>query len=87
MARHRPAPDNSTGPKLKDVRLPVIQVECRRCGTKGSYVRAELVKSFGASVSFARLRRRAAMGCEFMTGPDGDRCQTRFPCLEDQPST
>ncbi len=73
-----PAPD----PKLSDVRMPVIDVECRCCGTKGSYLRTELMKSFGAGISFSRLRRRAAMGCEFMSGPDGDRCQTRFPCLD-----
>lgn len=82
MARRRSAPDNCPGPKLRDVRLPVIEVECRRCGTKESYARAELVKSFGTGVSFSRLRRRAAVGCQLMTGPDGDRCQARFPCLD-----
>lgn len=82
MARRERVTDNRPGPKLKDVRFPVIEVECRRCETKGSYLRAELVKTFGAGISFARLRRRAAMGCEHMTGPDGDLCQTRFPCLD-----
>ncbi|TAU34203.1 hypothetical protein ELH84_08500 [Rhizobium ruizarguesonis] len=70
------------GPKLKDVRLPIIEVECLACGLKGSYDRAELVRLHGASLSFARLRRQAALGCEKMTGPDGDRCGTRFPCLD-----
>lgn len=82
MARRKMVSDSSPGPKLKDVHSPVIEVECRRCGTKGSYARAELVKTFGAEISFARLRRRTAMGCEHMTGSDGDLCQTRFPCLD-----
>ncbi|KAA0688004.1 hypothetical protein DTW90_32740 [Neorhizobium sp. P12A] len=82
MGRRRPQPDNSSGPKLKDVRLQTIEVECKPCGLKRAYDRTVLVKLHGASLSFARLRRQAALGCERMTGPDGDRCQTRFPCLE-----
>jgi hypothetical protein len=49
---------------------------------KASYDRAVLVKLHEESLSFARLRRQAALGCEKMTGPDGDECQTRFPCLD-----
>jgi hypothetical protein len=82
LSRRRTALDNAAGPKLKDVREPIIEVECRACGLKGSYERAVLVKLHGAGLSFARLRRQAALGCEKMTGPDGDRCQTWFPCLE-----
>ncbi|MGY5811719.1 hypothetical protein ACXHXG_28955 [Rhizobium sp. LEGMi198b] len=53
-----------------------------RCDRKGSYQQSELVKAFGAALSFKRLRRRAALGCEHMTGLEGDWCATRFPCLE-----
>lgn len=84
MARRRPAQDNSPGPKLRDFRIPVIEVECRACGLKGSYDRAALVKLHGAGLSFARLRRQAALGCEKMTDPDGDMCQTRFPFLDER---
>jgi hypothetical protein len=83
VGRRRPTPDNLPGPKLKDIRVAVIEVECRACKLKGSYDRAALVKLHGVSLSFARLRRQAALGCERMTGPDGDRCQTRFPCLDE----
>jgi hypothetical protein len=82
LARQRAAPDTSAGPRLKDVRVAIIDVECRACGLKGSYDRAVLVKLHGASLSFARLRRQAALGCERITGPEGDKRQTRFPCLE-----
>jgi hypothetical protein len=83
VGRRRPVPDSSPGPKLRDIRVAVIEVECRACKLKGSYDRATLVKLHGASLSFARLRRQAALGCERMTGADGDTCQTRFPCLDD----
>jgi len=46
--------------------------------------RKALVEQFGGQASFARLRRRFAMGCERMCHPEGDLCGTRFPCLEDQ---
>nr|WP_246691050.1 hypothetical protein [Neorhizobium alkalisoli] len=82
MRRRGPAPDNLSGPKLKDVRLPIIEVECRRCDRRDSLERKSLVKQFGAGASFATLRRRFAMGCERMCHPDGDLCGTRFPCLE-----
>jgi hypothetical protein len=64
------------------VRDPVIDVECRTCGRAGSYVRAELIKKHGASVTFARLRRMSALGCDRLVDADGDRCGTRFPCLQ-----
>ncbi|TAZ19522.1 hypothetical protein ELH77_12475 [Rhizobium ruizarguesonis] len=70
------------GLKLRDVRLPVIDVECRRCDRRDSLERKALVEQFGAGASFARLRRRFAMGCERMTHPNGDKSGTRFPCLE-----
>ena len=82
MKKLRSKPDNGGGPRLKDVRIPIILVECPRCDLKGSYDRAALLKLHGAGLSFSRLRRRAAMGCEHMTGPDGDQCQTRFPCVD-----
>ncbi|WP_348272021.1 hypothetical protein [Rhizobium sp. NFR07] len=82
MAKWMPALDNDGGLTLKDVRVAIIEVECTVCDRRGSHDRAALVKVFGTGVSFARLRRRAAMGCERLNGPDGDRCGTRFPCLE-----
>jgi hypothetical protein len=63
----------------------MIHVECSICDRRGSYERAALVKMFGTSLNFSRLRQRAAMGCERMTGPDGDLCGTNFPCLERVP--
>ncbi|MBB5256844.1 hypothetical protein DB728_20340 [Rhizobium leguminosarum bv. viciae USDA 2370] len=66
---------------LRQVRDPIIEVECRACGHSGSYVRAELVKKHGASVTFARLRRMSALGCDRLLGVDGDKCGTAFPCL------
>ncbi|PWE54444.1 hypothetical protein DEM27_20260 [Metarhizobium album] len=67
---------------LRQVRDPVITVECRLCGRSGQLERATLVKKHGAGVSFGRLRRMAAMGCERLVSEDGDRCGTRFPCLD-----
>jgi hypothetical protein len=67
---------------LRQVREAVIEVECRACGLCGSLDRAEVVKKHGTSITFAKLRRMAAMGCERMVSGDGDRCGTRFPCLE-----
>ena len=70
--------------KLRQVRHAVIAVECSACGRSGQLDRATLIKKHGASVTFARLRRMAAMGCERLVSLDGDRCQTRFPCLDRQ---
>ena len=66
---------------LRQVRDPIIEVECRACGRTGSYVRTELIKKHGASVTFARLRRMSALGCDRLVDATGDRCGTRFPCL------
>ena len=67
---------------LRQVRHAVIAVECTACGRSGQIDRAILVKKHGASITFARLRRIAAMGCNRLVSTDGDRCQTRFPCLD-----
>ncbi len=69
---------------LKDIRLPMIEVVCIPCGRHDLLVRQVLVKRFGAGVSFTRLRRRLAMGCERLCLPDGDQCGTRFPCIDSQ---
>lgn len=78
----RPKPDNEGGPMLKDVRLPVIEVVCTRCGRRDLLERKALVERFGAGVSFTRLRRRLAMGCERLCHTGGDQCGTRFPCVD-----
>lgn len=67
---------------LRQVRDLIIKVECRTCGSYGTLDRAALVKKHGAAVTFSRLRRMAAMGCERLVSEDGDRCGTRFPCLD-----
>lgn len=83
LARRRVAPDTEGGPTLRDVRLAVIELDCTVCDRRGSHDRAALVRAFGASISFARLRRRAAMGCDRLNTPEGDRCGSRFPCLSE----
>lgn len=60
---------------------PIIEVECRTCDRAGSYVRVELIKKPGASITFARIRHMSALGCDRLMDADGDRCRTRFPCL------
>ncbi len=67
---------------LRQVRHAVIAVECAACDRSGQLDRAILVKKHGASITFARLRRIAAMGCDHLVSTDGDRCQTSFPCLD-----
>ena len=67
---------------LKDIRLPVIEIVCAPCGRRDLLERKALVERFGAGVSFTRLRRRLAMGCERLCLPDGDHCKTHFPCLD-----
>lgn len=71
---------------LRQVRDPVIEVECRTCDRAGSYERSVLVKQHGAGVTFAKLRRMSALGCDRLVDVTGDRCGTMFPCLtnEDQ---
>jgi len=68
---------------LRQVRDPIIEVECRACERRGSYERAALVKQHGASVTFARLRRMSALGCDRLVDAMGDRCGKRFQCLTD----
>jgi hypothetical protein len=85
MARRRHNLTGGDGPTLKDIRHPVIVLECAPCNRRDSFERKVLVEQFGAAASFAKLRRRFAMGCERMCHPDGDLCGTRFPCLEHHP--
>jgi len=82
MARRRQNLDGNGGPTLKDVRDAVVLLECTICDRRDTFERKVLVRQFGATACLAKLRRRLAMGCERMTGTDGDRCQTRFPCLD-----
>lgn len=70
---------NST---LRQVRNAVITVECSTCHRSGQLDRGVLVRKHGASITFSRLRRIAAMGCDRLICIDGDRCQTRFPCMD-----
>lgn len=67
---------------LREVKVPIITIECRACGRSDALQRKILVRKHGAGMTFARLRRMAAMGCDRLNGERGDRCQTRFPCLE-----
>lgn len=66
---------------LRQVRDPKIKVECKRCGRFGVHLRKKLVDKHGASLTFARLRRMSAMGCDRLISPQGDTCGTTFPCL------
>jgi hypothetical protein len=75
-------PDSESSYMLKDVRLPNIEIECTRCERVDSLERKAVIAKFGASVSFAKLRRRLAMGCDRLCHPDGDLCEMRFPCLQ-----
>ncbi|MGO7367618.1 hypothetical protein ACC719_11505 [Rhizobium ruizarguesonis] len=68
-------------PTLKDHKVPVVELICRFCDRHCAHERKLLVKAFGASVSFAEIRRRMAMGCERMQTPKGDKCGAHFPCL------
>ncbi len=56
---------------LRQVRDPVIAVECRTCGRQGTLDRAALVNKQGAAVTFARLRRMAAMGANDWSATTG----------------
>ncbi|MEN0116743.1 MAG: hypothetical protein AAGD15_08465 [Agrobacterium cavarae] len=78
----RPTPDSERIYTLKDVRLPNIEIECIRCERVDSLERKAIVAKFGPSVSFSKLRRRLAMGCDRLCHPDGDLCETRFRCLQ-----
>ncbi|TAY19674.1 hypothetical protein ELH91_07860 [Rhizobium leguminosarum] len=72
--------DDAT-PRLKDHKAPVVELLCRVCDRHCVQERKLLVKAFGASVTFAEMRRRMAMGCERMQTPKGDKCGAHFPCL------
>ncbi|AJD44416.1 hypothetical protein C9413_23800 [Rhizobium sp. SEMIA 4085] len=81
---HAPtAAENDLGPTLKDHREPIIEFICRPCHRDCALERNLLVKAFGASMTFAVIRRRMAMGCERMQTPEGDKCGAHFPSLGD----
>ncbi|MBB4954568.1 hypothetical protein H4S14_002457 [Agrobacterium vitis] len=56
--------------RLRQVRDPIIKVECRTCASHGALDPAALVKKHGASITFRRLRRIAAMGCNWMVSEE-----------------
>lgn len=72
--------DDAT-PRLKDHKVPVVELICRVCDRRCAHERKLLVKAFGASVTFAEIRRRMAMGCERLQTTKGDKCGAHFPCL------
>lgn len=86
MARRRQHLAGGNGPTLRDIRDAIVVLECTHCDRHDSFERKVLVRQFGASACLGKLRRRWAMGCERMTGPDGDSCHTRFPSLDDRAS-
>lgn len=77
---HSPVYDLAT--TLRQVKEPTIKAECRTCGRSDVLERKVLVRKHGAGMTFARLRRMAAMGCDRLISADGDRCHTCFPCLQ-----
>lgn len=85
MARRRQNLGGGQGPTLKDVRDVVIVLECNRCDRRDAFERKVLVQQFGAAACLGKLRRRFAMGCERMCHADGDRCETKFACLDEAP--
>jgi len=82
MARRRQNFDGNGGPNLNDVSDGLVVLECSRCDRHDAFERKVLVRQFGATACLAKLRRRLAMGCDRMTGSEGDQCETRFPCLD-----
>jgi hypothetical protein len=68
---------------LRDIRLATIEIACEPCQRREYCERSKLVKRFGANASLMRIRRRMALGCERLCHPDGDRCGTRFPYLDE----
>ncbi len=74
-------------PTLRQVREPIIELDCRLCRRRGGHERKLLIKAFGAGVSFAELRRRMTVGCERMHTAEGDRCGAYFPCLVESVSS
>ncbi|MBX5153950.1 hypothetical protein HJB78_23655 [Rhizobium lentis] len=83
MARLEPIKD--LDPRLRDRREPIIEFICPQCDRHCTLERKLLVKVFGASMTFAVIRRRMAMGCERMQTPEGDKCGAYFPCLAEGP--
>ncbi|WFU51133.1 hypothetical protein [Sinorhizobium terangae] len=79
----RPEPVNDLDPRLRGHREPIIEFIRRPCDRHCALERELLVKAFGASMSFAVIRRRMAMGCQRMQTPEGDKCHAHFPCLGD----
>lgn len=69
---------------LREVREAIIEVECKACRRKGAYLRTDLLKKHGSNVTFAKLRRMSALGCDRLVDCDGDKCGTSFPCLGKQ---
>ncbi len=43
-------------PRLKDHKVPVVELICRVCDRHCAHERKLLVKAFGASVTFAEIR-------------------------------
>ena len=66
---------------LRQMRDPVIDIEYKICGWSGTFVRAEVIKKYGAATTLAKLRRISALGCDRLVDIAGDRCATRFPGL------
>ncbi|THK34014.1 hypothetical protein EHS39_32650 [Ensifer sp. MPMI2T] len=81
----RPEPVNDPNPRLRDHREPIIEFICRPCDRHSSFECKLLAKAFGASMTFAVIRQRLAMGCERMQTPGGDKCGAHFPCLAEGP--
>jgi hypothetical protein len=74
-------------PTLRQVRDPVIELDCRLCRRRGNHERKRLIKAFGAGVTLVELRRRMTVGCERMHTAEGDRCDAYFPCLMERISS
>ncbi len=72
-----------SGPETEGSPEAIIEFICRPCDRHCALERKLLVKAFGASMPFAVIRRRMAMGCERMQTPEGDKCGAHFPCLGD----
>ncbi len=81
MARRRQNLGGGHGPTLKDIRDPVILLECSPCDRRDGFDRKTLVAQYGAGASLAKLRRRLAMGCEKICHQAGDLCEVRFPSI------
>ncbi len=49
------------GATLRQVKAPMITIECRACGSTHALERKLLLRKHGAGMTFARLRRMAAI--------------------------